>query len=496
MKKIILPVIATAVLTSLLTFWAASKLSQEPAFLKNNNNLPVHYTSGTLNPSTQPVDFAAAATSSVKSVVHIMTLTEGKTVIARDPSDPFGVFGREFRTPNQMGSGSGVIISPDGYIVTNNHVVHGADKVQVTFNDRNTQIAKVIGTDPATDLAIIKIEGKNLPYMTLGNSDDVQLGQWVLAVGYPLNLDCTVTAGIISAKGRSIGINRSRNKNAIESFIQTDAAVNPGNSGGALVNTAGLLVGINSAIASPTGSYAGYAYAIPSNMVQKVANDIIKFGKVERGYLGVQLYDLDKIDIQSAEKLGVSKEDYKNVRGVYVSGIVENSGAEKAGLKKGDFINAINGMPVLSSPELMEQVSRYHPGDKISIGYERNGKNYLTSIELKNLAGTVARNDIQGKDDILGASMRNLSAAEAKKLNLEGGVLINSLHQDGTLQKQTNIKPGFVIFSVNDQVIKNLSELRTAINEAPDGNLQFAGVYPGKNGIYYYGFQNNSGPGN
>lgn len=488
MRKIILPVIVTAALTSMVSVWGFSQLSKKQTFLQNNDRLPVHYVSNSLDPATQPVDFSNAAESSVKSVVHIMTLTEGKTVIARDPYDPFGMSGREYRMPSQMGSGSGVIISPDGYIVTNNHVVHGADKVQVTFNDRNTQIAKVIGTDPATDLAIIKINGTDFPYMTLGNSDDIKLGQWVLAVGYPLNLDCTVTAGIVSAKSRSIGINRNRSRDAIESFIQTDAAVNPGNSGGALVNTAGLLIGINSAIASPTGSYAGYSYAIPSNIVQKVANDIIKYGKVERGYLGVQLYDLDKMDIRSAEKLGISQEDYKNMRGVYVSGIVENSGAEKAGLKKGDFITSVNGITVHSSPELMVQVSRYHPGDKISIAYERQGKTYQSSVELNNLSGTVAINDQKGTDNLLGASMRNLSAQEAKKLNLEGGVMITDI-QDGILQSQTNIKPGFVIFSINDQTIKNLDELRTALDQ-PEDNLQIAGIYPGKSGIYYYGFRN------
>jgi len=491
MKKIIFPVILTAALTSAVTFWGFRHFAENQPFFSGNDHIPVHYASVAAESSTQPVDFSSAAESSVKSVVHIMTLTQGRTIIARDPYDPFGAFGRAFQTPNQMGSGSGVIISPDGYIVTNNHVVQGADKVQVTFNDRNTEIAKVIGTDPATDLAVIKIDGKDLPYMTLGNSDNVKLGQWVLAVGYPLDLDCTVTAGIVSAKGRSIGINHTRSRDAIEAFIQTDAAVNPGNSGGALVNVAGQLIGINSAIASPTGSYAGYSYAIPSNLVEKVANDIIKYGKVERGYLGVELFDLDKMNLKTAEQLGISKEDFRNTKGVYIHNVTPNSGAAEAGLKKGDFITMINGVAINSQPELTEQVARYHPGDKISLTYRRGDNDYKTSVELKNYAGAISVGETKGTVNILGASMRNITSEEARKLHLTGGVMVTDLG-NGILQQETNIKPGFVIFSINEQPVANTTDAQNLLNQTED-NLQIAGVYPGRNGIYYYGLRNEDG---
>jgi len=485
MKKIILPVVLTSAATAIITFWGFTKLSDKDIFIPRNKDLPVKYASYTGSVSTQPVDFTTAAESSVKSVVHIMTLTQGKTVIARDPFDPFGMSGRAFQMPNQMGSGSGVIISADGYIVTNNHVVQGADKVQITFNNRNTQIAKVVGTDPSTDLAVLKMEGVNLPFMTLGNSDDVKLGQWVLAVGYPLNLDATVTAGIVSAKGRSIGLNQRNTPNAIESYIQTDAAVNPGNSGGALVNTDGLLIGINAAIASPTGSYAGYSYAIPSNIVLKVTNDLIKYGSVQRGYLGVQPVDLNDLDVKSAAQLGISPEDFKSASGIYVYDVLAKSGAEQAGLKKGDFITQIDNIDINSVPQLLEQVSRYNPGDKLKVNYRRNGKNLNTEIVLKNNAGTTSITKGSTATNALGAEFRNLQANEMKSSNLKSGVVIVKIG-DGILQNQTNIKPGFVIFSINDEPVQNVAELQSKLNNI-QGRFQLAGTYPGRNGTYYYG---------
>src|SRR5690606_23625244 len=233
--------------------------------------------------------------------------------------------------------------------------------------------------DPATDLAVLKIDGKDLPAITFGNSDEVKLGQWVLAVGFPLNLDATVTAGIVSAKGRSIGINARQSSRAIESFIQTDAAVNPGNSGGPLVNTQGQLIGINSAIASPTGAYAGYSYAVPSNLARKVADDIIKFGKVKRGYLGASLIDLDKISPEQAKELGIPEEKLKS-NGVYIAEVLKGSGAEKAGLKKGDMVTAINGVPTNSTSILMEQVARYHPGDKVQVDFVRGKESHRIHV--------------------------------------------------------------------------------------------------------------------
>jgi Do/DeqQ family serine protease len=482
MKRTIVPVILTAAVTSLLTMWGFSKLSDKQIFPWEEKKIPIHYASNSGLSATQPVDFSPAAESSVRSVVHVKTMTQGKTVLAQDP---FGFYGpQQYRMPDQMGAGSGVIISEDGYIITNNHVV------QVTFNDRNTQIAKVVGTDPSTDIAVLKIDGDNLPYMELGNSDNVKLGQWVLAVGYPLNLEATVTAGIVSAKGRSIGLNESRARSgAVESYIQTDAAVNPGNSGGALVNTQGQLVGINAAIASPTGSYAGYSYAIPSNLAQKVASDIIKFGTVQRGYLGAELADLNKMNEKTAEQLGLSSGDFRNAKGVFVSKVMPNSGAAAAGLKKGDFITMINGMAVNSVPQLIEQVARFHPGDKVSVSYIRGGNPYNVSVELRNLSGAAALS----KGSTLafsGATLRNLSSAEASKLGIEGGVMVTGITPGSAAQK-SNIQKGFVIVNVNDEPVNSVTDFQNIASQASDG-VQIGGIYPGRRGMYYYGLNGDS----
>lgn len=485
MKRTIVPVVLTAAVTSLLTIWGFGKFSDKQTFFSGDSKIPIHYASSTGVSATAPVDFSPAAESSVRSVVHVKTMTQGKTVLAQDP---FGFYGpQRYQMPDQMGAGSGVIISQDGYIITNNHVVQGADEVQVTFNDRNTQIAKVVGTDPSTDIAVLKIDGDNLPYMELGNSDNVKLGQWVLAVGYPLNLEATVTAGIVSAKGRSIGLNDARRKSgAVESYIQTDAAVNPGNSGGALVNTQGQLVGINAAIASPTGSYAGYSYAIPSNLAQKVANDIIKFGTVQRGYLGAELIDLNKINEKNAESLGLSSGDFRNSKGVFVGGVTANSGAAAAGLRKGDFITMINGMVVNSVPQLTEQVARFHPGDKVSVSYIRNGSPYNVSVELRTMAGSASSNKSTGSTLVFsGAALRNLTAAEASKLGISGGIMVTGITPGSAAQK-SNIQKGFIIVNVNDEAISNVADFQAAVAQADNG-VQVGGVYVGKRGMYYYG---------
>ena len=377
MKSRIIPVVLTAALTSLGTLFLAARFNHtDTLFLTNTNaQLPVNYAGlgdKSIINAAPPVDFQSAAEASVKAVVHIKTTTKARTVVANDPfmDDFFGMFGqRQYTLPPQMGSGSGVVISPDGFIVTNNHVVAGADQLTVTFNDRYTTTAKVVSTDPSTDIAVVKVEEKNLPFMEIGNTDEVRLGQWVLAVGYPLSLDATVTAGIVSAKSRSIGINRQQSRSAIESFIQTDAAVNPGNSGGALVNTKGQLIGINSAIASPTGSYAGYSYAIPANIVRKVVADLKQYGKVQRGYIGIQYLDRKNATPEQLSALGLDRND-----GVYVQDVTAGGGAVAAGIRKGDFITQIAGVPVHTEPELLEQVARYKPGDHIAITYKRGGQ--------------------------------------------------------------------------------------------------------------------------
>jgi serine protease Do len=489
MKKTIIPVIVTAAITSMATLWGFNKFSNKPLFNSTDSKGPIHYVSNSGESATQPVDFSPAAESAVPCVVHVKTLTQGKTFLAQDP---FGFSGpQQYRTPDQMGAGSGVIISADGYVITNNHVVQGADQVQVTFNDRNTQIAKVIGTDPSTDIAVLKIAGNDFPYMQLGNSDNVKLGQWVLAVGYPLNLDATVTAGIVSGKSRNLGMNeRASKSNAVESYIQTDAAVNPGNSGGALVNTQGQLVGINAAIASPTGSYAGYSYAIPSNLALKVATDLIKFGSVQRGYLGASLVDLNRMNEKTAEQLGLSSGDFKNAKGVYVAEILPGSGAAEAGLKKGDFITIINGNAVNSVPSLTEQIARYHPGDKVSIGYMRNGKPSTVSVELKNVSGSTAINKSAGTLAFSGAMLRNLNESESSKLGITGGVMVTDI-VSGSIAQKSNVQKGFVILSVNDAAIHNIADFQTSVSQADNG-IQLGGMYPGRRGMYYYGLNGDS----
>lgn len=486
MKNNIIPVMLTAALTSVGTLFAVKHFTKsEHLFGGNQQQVPVNYVN--YNPDKQgiaapPIDFRNAAEGSVKAVVHIKTTVNSKTILARDPfAELFGDnYLRQYRTPEQMGSGSGVVISPDGYIVTNNHVVSGADVVTVTFNDRKTAQAKVIGTDPSTDLAVLKIEEDNLPFMEFGNSDDVHLGEWVLAVGYPLSLDATVTAGIVSAKGRSIGINAQKSRSAIESFIQTDAAVNPGNSGGPLVNSTGQLIGINSAIASPTGSYAGYSYAIPANIVKKATADIIQYGTVQRGFLGIE-----PRDFKNASPDEISAYKLNEIEGVYVANLSPVGGAKAAGIQKGDFITEVNNVPVTTIPQLNEQVSRYKPGDHVNIGFLRNGKKMTATVELKNIKGTTAV--INDKDAVpsLGAVLRSLSAEEQRKYNSKNGVVVSDAGK-GVLA-QANIRNGFVITGINGNPIKESAEVDKALNNG--GMVQLEGFYPDRTGMYYYNIQ-------
>ncbi len=488
MKSRFLPVVLTAALTSLGTIFLAARFgTHNPLFSAGNApQLPVNYAGLGDKPITAagaPVDFQAAAEASVKAVVHIKTTIKSRTVLANDPTmdDFFGnLFGpRQYTLPPQMGSGSGVVVSPDGYIVTNNHVVAGADQLTVTFNDRFTTNAKVISTDPSTDLAIVKVEENNLPYMEYGNSDDVRLGQWVLAVGYPLSLDATVTAGIVSAKGRSIGINRQQSRSAIESFIQTDAAVNPGNSGGALVNTRGQLIGINSAIASPTGSYAGYSYAIPSNLVKKVVADLKQYGTVQRGYLGIKYLDRKAATPEQLSALSLDRTD-----GVYVQEVTENGAAKVAGIRKGDFIVQVAGVPVRTEPELLEQIARYKPGDHVAITYKRGNSDYNTTVELKNSAGTTSVVKEGAAARLMGAAIRSLSAEEKRTLGVGGGIMVTD-PGNGALARKTSMRKNFIITAVNENTVNSIEELQQTI-AAANGRIQLAGFYAGYRGMYYY----------
>lgn len=439
--------------------------------------------------AAQPVDFEKAAGTAVPSVVHIRTVVKYKQTRSRGGGNPFGMDdelferffgggGPSYQRPDQKASGSGVIISEDGYIVTNNHVVDGANEITVTLNDRKNYKGKVVGTDPNTDLALIKIDGKDLPVMPLGNSDEVRLGQWVLAIGYPLNLDVTVTQGIISAKSRNIGINR-QGAAPVEAFLQTDAAVNPGSSGGALVNTNGELVGINAAIASPTGSYAGYAYSIPSNLMKKVVGDIMKFGSVQRGYLGISMAP-ENLDDAQRKELGMTSYG----KGVWVADTDPNGAAAAAGIRKGDAITKVDDVTISSSAKLSELIAMKKPGDKVDITLVRDGNEKKVSATLKGKLGAMSGQQAAAVE-ALGADFTALSKADAAKLRISGGLQVTNI-REGVISDQTNMRPGFVITKIGDIPVKNIDELKAALGKQ-QGNFQIEGTYPGSGSIYYYG---------
>ncbi|MFM6924855.1 MAG: trypsin-like peptidase domain-containing protein, partial [Ferruginibacter sp.] len=379
-------------------------------------------------------------------------------------------------------SGSGVIISEDGYIVTNNHVVENADEIDVTLNNKKTYKAKVIGTDPSYDLAVIKVEAAGLPFLLYGNSDDVKVGQWVLAIGYPLNLETTVTAGIVSAKARSLGLNKDKNgdpKSGVESFIQTDAAVNMGNSGGALINTDGRLIGINSAIASPTGYYSGYSYAIPVNIVKKVIDDLIKFGTVQRGFLGVTYVNASDLTDDDKTKQGIPL----SAEGIYVTDVPKDGGAYEAGMRKGDIIKKLNGTEITNGGEMQGIISRQKPGDKLPVTYIRNGKENTALVTLKNKVGNY---DIVKADAVLealGAEFTSLDVKKAKEYGVPGGVIVKKINE-GALNDQTRMKDGFIILRVNDKDVKSVDEMKTAIGA--NKSITISGFYPGYDGVYEY----------
>jgi Do/DeqQ family serine protease len=371
-----------------------------------------------------------------------------------------------------------VIVDANGYIVTNNHVIDGASEIKVTLSSKKTYTAKLIGADPSSDLAMLKIEEKNLPFILYGNSELVKVGEWVLAVGYPLNLETTVTAGIVSAKARSLGLNARRSNTPIESFIQTDAAVNQGNSGGALVNTSGELVGIVSAIASPTGAYAGYSYAIPVNIVKKIINDLLQYGTVQRAYLGVS-YLPDNVPDSEKEKIG-----FKEGIGVFVREVAKDGAAANSGLKEGDYITKINGVRVISGSEMVEQIASYKPGDKISLTYQRDGKEFNSNITLKNSSGSYGIVKTQAAD-ALGAEFETLPASKAKQYGFNGGVVVKRIKENGLIDTQTRMRDGFIIIKANGQEVKSVDDLAN-IMQRSSGRLVLDGLYPGYDGAYSY----------
>jgi Do/DeqQ family serine protease len=455
------------------------------------------------NPTGGPADFTQAAAAAIPAVVHIKTTTNAKTVNNNLPeqnpfSDLFGndllnqLFGQggRSRIMPEKASGSGVIISDDGYIVTNNHVVEGADKVTVTMSNRKTYTAKVIATDPAYDLAVVKIDAHNLPFMLYGNSADTKIGQWVLAIGYPLYLDATVTAGIISAKSRALGLNHDRtggHELAVESFLQTDAAVNPGNSGGALINTSGQLIGINSAIASPTGYYSGYSYAIPVDIVKKVVNDLIKYGSVQRGFLGAAFVDAGLLNSDQKKQANIPED----VEGVYITDVVTNGAAKEAGIQPGDVIKKINDVNINSGSELQEQLSNFKPGDKVNVTYERNGVEKTVTATLKNNAGTYAIVKPSTMVDKLGAELETLDPAKAKQLGLPGGVVVKKINE-GILNDQTRMRDGFIITKVDGKDVKSVDDLKNQIGNKTD--ITITGYYPGYNEPFEYPLSMNNNP--
>lgn len=442
---------------------------------------------------SQPIDFRYGASVATPSVVHIKsTYKVEKTTSYRDPfKDFFGDdFFQYFHGPSpyskqpQVATGSGVIISADGYIVTNHHVVNDANEIEVILNNNKTYKAKLIGKDADTDLALVKVEANDLPAINFSNSDSALVGEWVLAVGNPFNLASTVTAGIISAKGRNINIlggnTTSKSSSAIESFIQTDAAVNPGNSGGALVNVNGELIGINTAIASPTGSYAGYSFAVPSNIVKKVIFDLKNFGVTQRGFLGVTIRSMDDA---TAKEVG-----FDRPYGVYVDGVNSGSSAEDGGIKKKDVITHINGVAVNSSPELQEQVANYRPGDKINVDYIRDGKKQTTVIVLKNKYNTTAVVDNSTNVlDVLGVKVSNLTDQEKRSLGVSGGVKIDEVKQ-GKLSEYTDIRKGFVITQIDDEPVSSVQDF-TNILQNKSGKVVVEGLYPNKAISYLYAFK-------
>jgi len=484
--KQLMLIVAVSAVTSVGSVWTYGKLTEKKVSFVHtaDGKLPANY-AGFFDGSGQvadPIDFTKAANAAVPTVVHIKTKIPAKRLTndlprsrgntMEDLFEQFFDFGPRIR-PEQRASGSGVIISDDGYIVTNNHVISDgsngvAEEITVTMHNKKTYKARVIGRDPSSDLAVLKIDGNGFPYMLFGNSDNVKLGQWVLAVGYPLTLETTVTAGIVSAKGRSIGINLRQSETPIESFIQTDAAVNQGNSGGALITTDGQLVGINSAILAPNGTYAGYSFAIPVNLVKKIVNDLIKFGDVKRPYLGVMVEE-SKFDAGG---------------GAHVGGVSKEGAASKIGLKKGDVITKVNDVPINSWTELQATISSYNVGDKVKITYKRNGSERSATATLTASSGTYDELAASGIAEVLGADLATLDEETAREYDVDGGVVVKSIRSGGPISR-TRMQEGFVILSINGKDVNNVQELSRLLRSVR-GTVQVEGIYPGYDGTYRY----------
>ena len=471
--------------------------SQESVIFKDAKPASYAKLTSAGNASGMPGDFTYAADVSMPAVVHIKSTMRQRAGESRQQMqipDMFrDFFGERGMQPQegpqkQEASGSGVIISADGYIVTNNHVVEGADELEVVLSNKRSYKAKVIGTDPSTDIAVIQIPAKNLQALSFGNSDAAKVGEWVVAVGNPFNLESTVTTGIVSAKGRGLGIiaqkqaeresfgsaQQPKGDSPLESFIQTDAVVNPGNSGGALVNLKGELIGINTAIASPTGSFAGYAFAVPSNLVKKVAGDLIEYGNVQRAYLGIMLEELNS---KNADEYGL-----KETSGVYVKSFSPNSSAKEAGIKAGDVILKMDGNDISTVPQLQEQIGRKKPGETVTILVSRNGSTKEVGVKLRNREGGSQILKTDGADMMLnelGLQLNDLSPRELKVLKengIDGGAKIGML--DAGKLARVGVQEGFVITKLNEKPIHSVQDFKKAIEGKKGSKVQIEGIYP------------------
>lgn len=457
--------------------WTYSTFFNETKVVTVKEEPAVKYANLPADSEQQLPDLTFAAEKSVHAVVHIATqsVRTGQWSSGNPFLDEF--FGLRNQQPQvRQGFGSGVILSEDGYIVTNNHVVEDAQKIRVILNDRREFDARLVGTDPSTDLALLKIDQDDLPYLTYGNSENLQLGEWVLAVGNPFNLTSTVTAGIISARARNLGINQDTY--SIESFIQTDAAVNPGNSGGALVNQQGNLVGINAAIASRTGSYSGYSFAIPVTIVKKVVEDLKEYGEVQRALLGVNISD---VTAESADELNLDK-----VEGVHVRAVTENGAAKEAGIKTDDVIISVDGEKVKTSAELQEKVSQYRPGDDVDVVVLRDNEKKQFTVTLRNKHGDtqIVRDNIT----VLGAEFESVDDNVKRDLNIDYGIIIKDLKK-GKL-RDAGLEEGFIITNVNKKPIYDVNDFKREIGNARGGIL-VEGVYPdGESAYYVFGLNN------
>lgn len=487
----------TALFVTLATIgiYHAVSNNRQSVTIEHINQTPAQAAVWQLDENGEPVplDFTKVAENVVDAVVHIKATKSAREARAQRQMpremDPFREFfgpDRFFRfeqpSPSrpQVGTGSGVIINDSGYIVTNNHVIEGAEDIEVALTDNRTFKATIVGTDPSTDLALLQIKAEGLPTLKLLDSDKVRVGEWVMAVGNPLGLNSTITAGIVSAKGRNINI--LKENFAVESFIQTDAAINPGNSGGALVNLNGGLVGINTAIASPTGAYAGYGFAVPSNIVGKVVEDLLQFGSVQRGVLGVM--------IRSVDGNLAKQESLSTTTGVYVDSLLENSAAGVAGIKPGDVITAVDGETVSNSSELQERIARYRPGDEVTLEVLREDEKQRIAVELRSRYG----NKVLAKGEKphtvlrkLGADLETLSPKEAEALGLDGGVRVKALY-NGKIRQFTNMQEGFIITKVDGKPVRDKDRLIELLEDKPVGGLLLEGIYEDVPGERYYAF--------